>query len=85
MKPKHLPRLWCALHGLLPLETRPAAPSGELTGPFEAPQMADRPIGPARVPVISNICRIDLKKCSWTQRPLRQTARTQREGKTILD
>lgn len=28
MKPKHLPRLWCALHGLLPLEGRRLIPRG---------------------------------------------------------
>jgi len=26
MKPKHLPRLWCALQGLLPLEAERGAP-----------------------------------------------------------
>lgn len=28
MKSKHLPRLWCALQGLLPLEPARAAPGG---------------------------------------------------------
>ena len=27
MKPKRLPRLWCALQGLLPLEVRRSAPA----------------------------------------------------------
>lgn len=29
MRSKHLPRLWCALQGLLPLEPARMAPSGE--------------------------------------------------------
>lgn len=36
MRSKHLPRLWCALQGLLPLEPARMAPSGErgrLLGP----------------------------------------------------
>lgn len=35
MKPKHLPRLWCALQGLLPLEACLAAQQGELAWPRE--------------------------------------------------
>ena len=30
MKPKHLPRLWCALQGVLPLETWPALAPGRM-------------------------------------------------------
>ena len=33
MKPKRLPRLWCALQGLLPLEQCVAAQRGELVRP----------------------------------------------------
>ena len=33
MKPKRLPRLWCALQGLLPLEACLAAQRGELAWP----------------------------------------------------
>jgi hypothetical protein len=36
MKPKRLPRLWCALQGLLPLEACLAAQRGELAWPAEA-------------------------------------------------
>lgn len=35
-KPKHLPRLWCALQGLLPLEACLAAQRGELAWPAES-------------------------------------------------
>ena len=35
MKAKHLPRLWCALQGLLPLEACLAAQRGELAWPPE--------------------------------------------------
>lgn len=35
MKPKKLPRLWCALHGLLPLDACLAAQRGELAWPAE--------------------------------------------------
>lgn len=35
MKPKRLPRLWCALQGLLPLEACIAAQRGELAWPPE--------------------------------------------------
>lgn len=35
MKPKHLPRLWCALQGLLPFEACVAAQRGELAWPPE--------------------------------------------------
>lgn len=33
MKPKQLPRLWCALQGLLPVEACLAAQQGELAWP----------------------------------------------------
>lgn len=43
MKSKHLPRLWCALQGLLPLEACLAAQRAELAWPPEAaPPDADR-------------------------------------------
>lgn len=35
MKPKKLPRLWCALQGLLPLDACLAAQHGELAWPRE--------------------------------------------------
>lgn len=35
MKPKKLPRLWCALQGLLPLEACLAAQRAELAWPRE--------------------------------------------------
>jgi hypothetical protein len=35
MKPKRLPRLWCALQGLLPLESCRAAQRAELAWPRE--------------------------------------------------
>jgi hypothetical protein len=34
-RPKHLPRLWCALQGLLPLESCLAAQEAELAWPRE--------------------------------------------------
>lgn len=36
MRPKRLPRLWCALQGLLPLEDCLIAQAGELAWPREA-------------------------------------------------
>lgn len=36
MKPKRLPRLWCALQGLLPLEACLAAQRGELAWPADS-------------------------------------------------
>lgn len=36
MKPKQLPRLWCAMQGLLPLESCLAAQRAELAWPPEA-------------------------------------------------
>ncbi len=36
MKPKRLPRLWCALQGLLPLDACLAAQRGELAWPESA-------------------------------------------------
>ncbi len=35
MKPKRVPRLWCALQGLLPLDACLAAQRGELAWPAE--------------------------------------------------
>jgi hypothetical protein len=35
MKPKRLPRLWCAMQGLLPVEACLAAQRGELAWPAE--------------------------------------------------
>jgi hypothetical protein len=43
MKPKNLPRLWCALQGLLPLESCLAAQRGELAWPPEPPSGAQPP------------------------------------------
>ncbi|MBL9189736.1 MAG: hypothetical protein JNK23_19800 [Opitutaceae bacterium] len=49
MKPKRLPRLWCALQGLLPIEACLAAQRGELAWPQDAaengakPGIADKP------------------------------------------
>jgi hypothetical protein len=40
MKPKNLPRLWCALQGLLPLEACLAAQRGELAWPHEPAEPA---------------------------------------------
>ena len=40
MKPKRLPRLWCALRGLLPLNACLAAQRGELAWPSEQPPVA---------------------------------------------
>ncbi len=37
MKPKKLPRLWCALQGLLPLDACLAAQRGELAWPMSLP------------------------------------------------
>lgn len=45
MKPKKLPRLWCALQGLLPFDACLAAQRGELGWPPEA-----EPAPPARTP-----------------------------------
>ena len=42
MKPKKLPRLWCALQGLLPLEACLAAQRAELAWPRETMAMAKR-------------------------------------------
>ena len=35
MKPKRLPRLWCAMQGLLPIDACVAAQQGELAWPRE--------------------------------------------------
>ena len=35
MRSKHLPRLWCALQGLLPLEPACVAPGGERGGQLQ--------------------------------------------------
>lgn len=45
---KHLPRLWCALQGLLPLEACLAAQRGELAWP---PESAPAVSQPAKKPV----------------------------------
>lgn len=48
-RPKHLPRLWCALQGLLPLEACLAAQRGELAWPAESEESrheARRPKSP---------------------------------------
>ena len=42
MKSKHLPRLWCALQGLLPLEACLAAQRAELAWPPEAAKHGNR-------------------------------------------
>ena len=44
MKPKRLPRLWCALQGLLPLEACLAAQRTELAWPREAGAAVKFPI-----------------------------------------
>jgi hypothetical protein len=44
MKPKHLPRLWCALQGLLPLDACLAAQRGELAWP---PEPVNEPVSRA--------------------------------------
>ena len=59
MKPKHLPRLWCALQGLLPLETRPVAPRGELAAPASPPRIANLPIRPAAMRATSGGRRME--------------------------
>ncbi len=41
MKPKRLPRLWCALQGLLPLEDCLLAQSGELAWPRSGEHESD--------------------------------------------
>lgn len=41
MNPKHLPRLWCALQGLLPFEACVAAQRGELAWPREPGEPED--------------------------------------------
>lgn len=43
MKPKRLPRLWCALQGLLPLEACLAAQRAELAWPREV-RDSERPV-----------------------------------------
>ncbi len=43
MKPKRLPRLWCALQGLLPLEACLAAQRGELAWPRGAAETWETP------------------------------------------
>ena len=40
MKPKRLPRLWCALQGLLPLDACLAAQRGELAWPSNSDRAA---------------------------------------------
>ena len=47
MKPKKLPRLWCALQGLLPLEACLAAQRAELAWPREEPRAASLQVGSA--------------------------------------
>lgn len=42
MKPKKLPRLWCALQGLLPLEGCLAAQRGELAWPRNLPSGCEK-------------------------------------------
>ena len=50
MKPKRLPRLWCALQGLLPLESCLAAQRGELAWPRETePAVSSPPICSGRL------------------------------------
>lgn len=49
---KHLPRLWCALQGLLPLEACLAAQRGELAWPAEETTPAVRPNEAARPAVV---------------------------------
>jgi hypothetical protein len=47
MKPKHLPRLWCALQGLLPFEACLAAQRAELALP---PTETEESVAPLAVP-----------------------------------
>jgi hypothetical protein len=46
VRPKRLPRLWCALQGLLPFDARLAAQRGELVWPQNPP--VDQKAKPAR-------------------------------------
>lgn len=48
MKPKRLPRLWCALQGLLPLDACLAAQRGELAWPLKEDGGADEPVAAKR-------------------------------------
>jgi hypothetical protein len=50
MKPKKLPRLWCAVQGLLPLDACLAAQRAELAWPRErsGPEVADKSPSPPR-------------------------------------
>ncbi len=47
MRAKKLPRLWCALQGLLPLEQCLAAQEGELGWPRQAVGVAASPVATA--------------------------------------
>ena len=49
-QPKRLPRLWCALQGLLPLESCRAAERAELAWPRE-PAISDENAGRAEKPL----------------------------------
>jgi hypothetical protein len=65
MKPKRLPRLWCALHGLLPLEACLAAQRGELAWPHE-----DEPeYGSAAKPTTPSAAAGSKRRGSRTPRP----------------
>ena len=44
MKPKRLPRLWCALQGLLPLEVHRTAPPTPVPPVTEQKRPASRPL-----------------------------------------
>jgi hypothetical protein len=46
-RPKRLPRLWCALQGLLPLESCLAAQRGELAWPKNLPGESNKEAKPA--------------------------------------
>ena len=53
-RPKRLPRLWCALQGLLPLDACVAAQHGELAWPSNLPRESGaKPNGVRRSPKVS--------------------------------
>ena len=57
MKSKRLPRLWCALQGLLPVDACLAAQRGELAWPVEPPSGRSH-----ELPVQPQVRRKDAKK-----------------------
>lgn len=53
MKRKHLPRLWCAVQGLLPLEACLAVQRGELAWPPEPETPVKAPPSPISASAVS--------------------------------